>query len=114
MNESVTSGIIYISYHGTWKWVIQFLLLNKVFFIFERGQGLFEAGLRGACAQSCKKRETLHDPEIFIQNFTPTISHKIKWASKVKNYRTTKKGSVSFCASQTSLKFLNVARLKKL
>ena len=26
-------------------------------------------------AQSCKKRETLYDPEIFIQNFTRDILH---------------------------------------
>ena len=30
------------------------------------------------CLQSCKKRETLHDPEIFIKNFTQDILYKNK------------------------------------
>ena len=46
--------------------------------------------------QSCKKRETLHDPEICIENFTrdftSTLFPKItKCPSKAKNYHTTKK-----------------------
>ena len=30
------------------------------------------------CGHSCKKREMLHDPEIFSKNFTQTILHKIQ------------------------------------
>ena len=43
--------------------------------------------------QSCKKRKTLHDPEMFIPNFTQLIFKNLpqKWAYKVKNYGTTKK-----------------------
>ena len=43
--------------------------------------------------QSCKKCKTLHDPEMFIPNFTQLIFKNLpqKWAYKVKNYRTDKK-----------------------
>ena len=51
--------------------------------------------------QSCKKRKTLHDPEICIENFTQdfisTLFPKItRCPSKAKNYRTTKKKGSAF------------------
>ena len=46
--------------------------------------------------QSCKKRKTLHDPEICIENFTQDFTSRFfpkitRCPSKAKNYHTTKK-----------------------
>ena len=95
-HDIILSLISYLRFfHPDHQWWLPIpVKLNSVSQLWELIETLGFCEDRCTWMQSCKKRETLHDPEMFIQNFTQLILQKfppngrVKWKiiARLKNF----------------------------